>query len=391
MKSNSYKTPQYYLDRIDSKKISFARELRGFTKKELAEKINKSASAITQIEKGSLNPDLQTFAEIALALSVPPAFLSSAVWLTTDIDLNECHFRARRDVSQAMRRQSIRFSSLLVDLLSMFEEFGIQVPKEDISKNMSYFRDRIQIEEYAMQLRELWDIGMGPIDDLTFLLESRGVLIVCLLNCNNKVDAFSVWISKRPCIMLDFDGKPASRLNFDLAHELGHLLLHEDILTGDITTERQANFFASSFLAPAESFSEECPRKWNYSAFLDLKRRWKISMQACLYRARELGILSESNFRTGMIFLSKHGQRIKEEGEFEKNEPILISQSLDVLLGEHNVNININILSERLGLHPPELEQILRSQQVPESIILRLKLVKPLDRSKLIMINNAQT
>lgn len=55
--------------------------------------------------------------------------------------------------------------------------------------------------------------------------------------------------------------KPKGRIFFDMAHELGHILLHPK------SRENQANRFASAFLLPKESFLQEIqayPTDLNY-------------------------------------------------------------------------------------------------------------------------------
>ena len=54
-------SPQLALDRLDPRRITFAREVQALTKKQLAERIEKTPSAVTQFEQGTLHPDLETF------------------------------------------------------------------------------------------------------------------------------------------------------------------------------------------------------------------------------------------------------------------------------------------------------------------------------------------
>ena len=68
--------------------------------------------------------------------------------------------------------------------------------------------------------------------------------------------------------------KPKGRIFFDMAHELGHILLHPWSESLDLigkeefkSRENQANRFASAFLLPKESFLQEIqayPTDLNY-------------------------------------------------------------------------------------------------------------------------------
>lgn len=44
----------------------------------------------------------------------------------------------------------------------------------------------------------------------------------------NKLDAFSVWFDNKPFIFLSSDKDTNVRIRFDIAHEIGHLLMHAD-------------------------------------------------------------------------------------------------------------------------------------------------------------------
>lgn len=97
------------------------------------------------------------------------------------------------------------------------------------------------------------------------------------------IDAYSLWTDdNRPYIILGTIKKSAARRNFDLAHELGHLLLHYKVEFNmhDRKTYRayedEANSFASEFLLPEKAFKEECKditKLSNPDSYIDLKQK----------------------------------------------------------------------------------------------------------------------
>ena len=356
-------SPQFALDRLDPNRITFARELRGLTKKELAESITKTPSAVSQIERGFISPDLETFVSISFALKVPPSFFIKRPIEKKPIDLASCHFRSLRSTSQAMRRQSTRNGELCIDLISFFQSKGVIFPEERISNFQESAENDHEIEKVAVALRKHWGLGLGPIPNIVQLLEGKGIFIlplpVNIYEDIDKVDAYSTWQEKRPCMLISYK-KTASRIRFDVSHELGHLVMHEDTLAGDSMAERQANRFAGAFLVPKESFLEECPRRWSYTAFDSLKERWKISIQALLYRAKELGCISTSTHRRAMIHISELGKRKNEGESWVKEKPVMVAQALELLQDE----ITIDEISQEMSIYPSELKMIL-SQCVP--------------------------
>ena len=129
---------------------------------------------------------------------------------------------------------------------------------------------------------------------------------------DREVDAFSFWQEDRPFILLN-TGKTAERMRFDLAHELGHLLMHRGINTQRSRAyEQQAQDFASSFLIPADALYAQVIGRLRLEDVFQLKRYWKVSAVAMVHRLWELSIISEWHYRTWMIDLSQRGYRSAE-------------------------------------------------------------------------------
>ena len=355
MKNNKGDSPQYALDRFDPNRITFARELRGLTKKELAKRIQKTPSAISQIERGLIHPDLETFVSISFALEVPSSFFIEKQDHAKPIDLASCHFRSLRSTPQALRRQSARKGDLSIDFVELLESKGLLFPKEEIT-NFSGSSDTDEdIEQAASDLRRHWNMGLGPIPDIVKLVESKGIIVLPLPDACDKVDAYSTWRGRRPCMLLSLK-KSASRVRFDVSHELGHLALHEETVAGEAKTEREANRFAGAFLAPRESFREECPRSWSLQAFTQLKFRWRMSIQALLYRAKDLGCISASTFQRANIQIRRNNIHKKEGLEWEMEKPVLVTQALELLSDQ----VTIDELAEELSVYPKDVKDILK-------------------------------
>jgi len=154
-----------------------------------------------------------------------------------------------------------------------------------------------EIEDAAIACRRHWGLGDGPIANVVALLESKGVVIARSEFGNETVSAFSFWEGTRPFIFLGADRESACRSRFDAAHELGHLLLHRGVDANDLEDgvnriEDEAHRFASAFLLPETSYPLEVFSS-RIATFLHLKRRWKVSAAAQIYRCSELDILDE--------------------------------------------------------------------------------------------------
>lgn len=362
------RTLHYYWSRFNPQRLTAARELRGLTKKALADCIGKTSSAVTQFEAGANGMDIQTFETIVEALQLPPVFF--VLQEGCGLDLGSCHFRAKRDVSQTLRRKALGYANRVLSIFRALENMGVRFPEAEIAAHEApepYSPGGM--DAVAAQIRKSWGLGLGPIANMAQLLESKGVFIVLLPGEYRGIDAFSDWVAdERPCVVAVGDSRP-SRLQFDYGHELAHLFFHKDVPTGLRETERAADGFAGAFLMPSATFGAYCPTTWTYRGFLNVKQEWFVSMQAAMYRARELGRLSERSHRSGIISLREMNQHICEPGEFAPPYPSLLADALELVAGE----ITLAELAEEIGLDARELEGVLLVQQVPQALIDKFK------------------
>jgi len=173
------------------------------------------------------------------------------------------------------------------------------------------------------------------------MIESMGTVITRSPSDSVGIDAYSRWSGGRPIIVLTDDKQDAARSNFDAAHELGHLIMHPDAEPGSSMIERQAHAFASAFLMPAHVIAQELPRRFDLASYVDLKRRWRVSIQALLYRAQALEVMSEASFRRAMTRISLWGWRTGEPHSLgAPDEPTLIRSALELLDGAGSSGID---------------------------------------------------
>lgn len=199
------------------------------------------------------------------------------------------------------------FVNYLTTKLSLPTQRIIQLRDEVINYLNTTSDDReVQISTVAEIARSKLGFRDDTNDDLMFLVEKSGIFIFEKA-IGEEIDAYSLWTnSDRPFIILGNMKRSSVRRNFDIAHELGHLLLHYKVEFTNLDTkehkniENEANLFAGAFLLPKKSFlqdMETVSRVTNPDAYLDLKKKWKTSLQVLGYRAANLGILDSKNHR----------------------------------------------------------------------------------------------
>jgi Zn-dependent peptidase ImmA (M78 family) len=178
-----------------------------------------------------------------------------------------------------------------------------------------------EAEAGAEGLRREWNLGDGPIDGLIQVVEERGGIVVAGPEAN-RFDALS---GRTPAgffvIVLNLT-RTADRIRFNVAHELGHLTLSCRTLQPK-DEEQLAHRFAAALIVPAAAARRELgARRSNLSSteLEYLKRKYGLSVAAWTRRARDLGIIPESHFRTWQIALRSKGQHLRESVQYEREE-----------------------------------------------------------------------
>lgn len=340
---------------FDPSRLTLARELRGLSKAAFARKIDKSPSAVTQFEAGSLRPDASTLRLCAMALGVPVGFFARAERGAFRIPLDSCHFRSLRSARQRDRRQVLATGSMLLGVLDIAEDY-VELPQEDLARVARPGTAVGDVEEFAAEVRAAWGKGLGPLPGVVGLLESRGVAVVPIDQRFHEVGSFSIWHNGRPCVFLVLYAGATTRTRWDAAHELGHLLLHEDAHPGDVALEREADKFAAAFLLPRDTFEMECPTRLVWPHFRELKHRWGVSLAALLRRAHDLGKLSEASYRRGFVHLNRTGERFREKGEPPMERPTVLRTALDAICDEGG---SLPELAGNIGLPIGQFEDLL--------------------------------
>jgi Zn-dependent peptidase ImmA (M78 family)/DNA-binding XRE family transcriptional regulator len=331
-------SPQRLAPLFNPDRLRAAREARGLTQAALAQilKPNLSASAISQLEQGSTKPTTQTLARLAEALNFPETyFVRSSV-------VPDGFFRSLRATTVGTRRRALVHASMLHDLVEVLVRY-IELPTFERSPAESTPTSREGVEAIARRTRERFRLGEGPIENMIDALEQHGIVVGRLhlqdgsaITKGRKatVDAFSVPYSDYPVVILADDKGKTARSRFDAAHELGHLVMHDESCAGSKEIEQQAQWFAAEFLMPATSIEQELPTRVKWRELLDLKVRWGVSLAALLMRSKTLGRIDDLAYLNAIKLMSANGWRVDEPGDDElgaPESPRLVDEALQLL------------------------------------------------------------
>ena len=292
--------------------------------RELAESMSPSVSAqaIAKYEAGKMLPSSAVLVALGRALDVSLDFLMSVQVEALD----GLEFRKHAGASA---RDRAKADAILIDHLERYLaiEHILDVPAK-LDWIDGHRCDRVansgQIDEKADELRDSWNLGIGPIPSMCELIEDKGVKVV--------VDDLPKSINGLGCRVLR-DGKPVSEAavvstgvnvehrRFTLAQELAHRIIRS---TGnpEIKLESAMSRFAGAFLVPRRHLFDEVGgrrHRITYYEVIRLKKMYGVSAAAMLMRLGEVGVLTPSAVRYAFATFAR-SWRIGEPEEMERGQ-----------------------------------------------------------------------
>jgi len=121
------------------------------------------------------------------------------------------------------------------------------------------------------------------------------------------------------------------RIRYSLAHELGHIVMHR--IPHD-KIEDEANYFAGEFLLP-ENEIRAYLSNISIESLANLKRYWKVSMQAILVHAYRLNKITYNQYSYMWRRMSQLGYKLKEPIEIPREKPMLLQELVNVYIQEY--------------------------------------------------------
>jgi Zn-dependent peptidase ImmA (M78 family) len=182
-------------------------------------------------------------------------------------------------------------------------------------------KEKAEIEAVVKSLRKKWMLGNSVLYNVVELLEDLGIKVL-LFDADDAFDGLSTWVDKKiPLIVINRKKHEHAkdRLRFTALHELGHLVLDIHDLP-EKEQERLCHYFAAAMLMPKEVVFFELGENRSNISFRELgliKKQYGLSIQSLLFRARDLGIISDRTFRISFKMLSQYGWRKREPEEFD--------------------------------------------------------------------------
>ena len=332
-------------------RISLARSRSALSLREVADRVGVSHTTIAKYEKGEMVPSSGVLLALAQALGVKVDYF----FRQRTITLEGTRFRKG---SRCGKKELARIQGEVLEYLERYlqveEILGEPMPfhNPDIAWAVASLED---IERVAQELREAWQLGLDPLESLVAVLEDRGVR-VCLVEGCERFDGLSAWMEGGIPVMAVRRAIPGDRQRFDLAHELGHLLLTLPPQWDEKQAEAAAHRFAGAFLAPAPAVRAELGEQRHDLEMRELyllKHRYGLSMQAWARRARDLGIIGAGAYEAICRRFSRMGWRRQEPGDpVDTERPQRMAQLVYRALAEGKLSRSraLELLGERAEL-----------------------------------------
>jgi Zn-dependent peptidase ImmA (M78 family)/DNA-binding Xre family transcriptional regulator len=366
-------------------RLKNARLIRAMTLTELAKRTGISKQSLSLYENtNNGRVDFEKVLSIAESLKFPTDFFFQAEKVKSKTEAT--YFRSQSTatkMNQTAQSKKLEYVAQIYEALLQYVVFPVlNLPKADFSnvdEEVDFDNDSSiaeKIEQIATNVRRFWEIDMDPIIDLQYLLEKNGIVITGFDTNEDKIDAFSQKTAVENVdvflIAVALGQRSEGRILFDMAHELGHILLHPWSESLDLipkeefkAREKQANMFASAFLLPREGFGRELEEYELYTndlkLYQELKNKWKVSIQAMIYRSYSLGMLTVNQYQYLMRQVSKKGWRTSEPGDEPYNLHETIFQgAIDLLIEEEILKPNeiLEVFADNdLSLYQDDVEE----------------------------------
>ena len=297
-------------------RIKQARHMRGLNQRELAKGAGVSAQAISKYERDLDVPGSGVLIRLSKALGVGIEFFVRPQRVTKITPCYRKHCSLPRKAETAILAKIRDWLEKYLEIEGILstdkDEFRFKYPKGFPCRVSSM----AEVEQAAVNLRRAWDLGLDSIENLTGLLEDKGIK-VGFVEADNDFDActFNAENDGKIVVIITGYNMPGDRQRFSLARELGHLMLEP---SGDLDPEKAAYRFAGAFLVPEAIAQFELRDKrqtlGDYELHM-LKDKYGLSMQAWIYRAKDLGILPEERATAIFKKFRSMGWNLNEPGE----------------------------------------------------------------------------
>ncbi|MDD4295339.1 MAG: XRE family transcriptional regulator [Ruminiclostridium sp.] len=272
---------------FNHERLAEIRTVRGMTMDQLAAVLGVTKQMVSKYEDGKSTPPVDSISKMAEIFSVPKKYLfKDSIYLAAGS--STLFLRAPLETTQKTRAYARIVSAWGYEITKAID--GVKSPFINLSVD-----EQLTIPEKAMEVRRQWGLGTQPIKNMVELLESQGFNIFAIDSPDLKTEAYSQIINGIPVIILNIGIGTSVRQRFSLAHELGHMILHRDLVDMEFDLrnkeiENEAQQFAEYFLLPVGGFDASFVSP-KIDSYIALKKEWLVSISAMVFHSERTGLI----------------------------------------------------------------------------------------------------
>lgn len=331
-----------------------ARKARGLTQSTLATRLSMKQAHLSKIEAGMLNPPDNMVEKLSAILKYKKDFFFRRDNIF-GIDAAIIYHRMRQSISAKLldkiEAQTNIYRMHITRLLQAANITECRIPSYDPDESEGPIN-------VARAVRALWKLPSGPIRNLVQTVEDAGGIVIPYDFGTKKIDGLGQLIRPHPPLFFLNINFPGDRWRFSLAHELGHVIMHS-IPRPDM--EKEANQFAGELLMPYRDIAPAL-QSITLDKLVDLKMYWKVSMQALLGRAKELGTIPERKIYYLWAQMSRAGYRTKEPVDIPQEQPSILIEIINLYVSR--LGYTIPEICETLAIHENEFNIFYKRRQL---------------------------
>lgn len=293
-----------------STRIREVRERLNLNQESLGGLVGVTRQTVAAWEKGQREPSMTQLTALAQALAVPVELLLRTEIAPPAHERVNVLYRADKrsaltEVDEAIMTRKAKdyaFVERTMGALSWLPE----------SRPLHEYDPRL-VEQVAQETRDTLGVENAPLGDALALLERRGLKVI-RTRLPEGVFGFSAYSEDWGAVAFvnqytlhengGLEDLPYERQVFTTFHELGHLIFHRREYREPTTVEGKrdhreetANHFAGAVLIPAQALLDDLAAYKNrwlpLPVLCDLKARYGVSVGTLLYRASQLGIITD--------------------------------------------------------------------------------------------------
>lgn len=337
-----------------------------------------SKVALSKYERELIKPSTKVLTAIAKALDVKT--INLAIQPNVKVE-----FVAYRKGSGLSKKEQSNLESLVSSKLEdriKIQDLLFASSKPNLPVKNFKVKSIEDVESYSVELRSKWKLGLDPISNITELLENNFVHVM-FVESEKSFDGISALAytndtQLKAAAVVSKKNIPGERQRLNLAHELGHIVLD---VPKTLDEEKVAFRFGGAFLAPKESVLKVVGSRREHfqpRELFILKKIFGISIQALLFRLKDLEIISQTSFSNWYRIINKNNWKknepmpMREETShwFEKNvlhafsEGLISSNEAVRLLGEDINSQELSLIQKKefLKLSQSDRNKILSEQ-----------------------------